>query len=152
VRIKRTVGDVVAVPLGDGRFGYGLVLKEPLLAFFDLLSQAGEHPRAEDIVRSRVLFRIWVANRPVIDGTWPVLANVTVPEALLEPPWFFKLDPISKKLTMGRTGTEELPLDPQKVGQLERMAVWSAVHVVARLQDHFDGRPDKHAKSVSPER
>lgn len=34
MRIKRNIGDVVVIPLREGRYGFGIVLEEPLFAFF----------------------------------------------------------------------------------------------------------------------
>jgi len=34
-RVRRKVGDVVSIPLGDNRVAFGWVLEEPLFAFFD---------------------------------------------------------------------------------------------------------------------
>jgi hypothetical protein len=152
-KVRRTPGDVVAVPLGDGRRGFGLVLDEPLVAFFSVASSPGAEPRVDEIVRAPIAFRIWVTNQPIWDGEWQVVGHVAeIPPALREPPWFFKQDPISGKLTVGRTGAEELPPEPGQVDRLERAAVWSANHVVDRLEDHLAGRPNAWFESLRPKR
>ncbi|MCU0664005.1 MAG: immunity 26/phosphotriesterase HocA family protein [Myxococcota bacterium] len=143
-KIKRTVGDVIAIPLGDGiRFGYGLVLKEPLVAFFDFCCDSAREITADEVVLKPVAFKIWVMYQPIVDGTWPVIGNVDVPEHLKTQPWFFKTDPISKKTTVLKTGNEEFSPEPGQAETLERAAVWSAEHVTDRLRDHFDGVANK---------
>lgn len=149
-KVRRVVGDVVAIPIGDGaRRGFGMVLQEPLIAFFDCSSKVGEEPSIERIVRTPVAFRVCVMNRPIEDGTWPVIGRVeTVPAELLVEPWFFKQDPISGLITMTRTGEEEVPAEAEQIESLERAAVWSPEHISDRLQDHFAGRPNKWVESL----
>lgn len=152
-KTRRVVGDVVAIPLGDSeQVGFGVVLEEPLMAFFDVSAKAGAEPSVGEIARYPVAFRIWVMNQPIVDGLWPVLGKVDVPEELAVAPWFFKQDPISGKLTVGRTGSEERLPEPGQVDSLERAAVWSAAHVVDRLQDHFAGKPNKWVASMRPKK
>jgi Immunity protein 26 len=148
---RRVVGDVVAIPLGQSeRVGFGLVLKEPLMAFFDVSADSGAKLSAEAIICYPVAFTIWVASQPIVDGLWPVLGKVTVPEKFAAAPWFLKQDPISGRITVGRAGTEERPPAQDQVNTLERAAVWSAGHVVDRLRDHFAGRPNKWVASMRP--
>jgi Immunity protein 26 len=145
------VGDVVAIPLGDsGQVAFGLVLEEPLIAFFDVSAKAGAEPSVGEIIRYPVAFRVWVMNQPIVDGLWPVLGKVDVPEELAVAPWFFKQDLFSGEITVGRTGFEERLPEAGEVDSLERAAVWSAVHVVDRLQDHFAGNPNKWVTSMRP--
>ena len=147
--VRSSVGDVVAVPLGDGvRTGFGLLLNNPLVAFHDVCAKGRDFPSLDAIVRSPVAFKIWTMRAPIRDGSWPILGRVEVPAGLLVPTWFFKKDPISGKITIGRNGAEELEPEPGRAQTLERAAVWSASHVVDRLRDHFDGRPNKWVESL----
>lgn len=120
------------------------------MAFFDVSSDAGALPSVEEIVRYPVAFRVWVMNQPLVDGLWPVLGTVTVSEEQRAQPWFFKQDPISGKVTVGRTGTEERTPELGEVDRLERAAVWSTSHIVDRLRDHFAGNPNKWVESTRP--
>jgi len=89
-RQRRRVGEVVAIPIDNGTVAFGLILQEPLVAFFDFHSRPGEEPSADDILKNRVAFRIWVMNRPIVQGAWPVIGHVSIPAELLDTPWFFK--------------------------------------------------------------
>src|SRR5512141_1361538 len=150
-KVRRTPGDVVAIPLDDGRRGFALVLDDPLVAVFSLASDPGAEPAVDELVRSPVAFRIWVMVQPIADGEWPVIGRVSeIPAELRVAPWFFKQDPLSGKITVGRTGAEELPPEPGKPLPPERAAVWSAVHVVDRLRDHLAGRPNVWVESLRP--
>jgi hypothetical protein len=151
-KTRRVVGDVVAIPLGDGRIGFGLVLECPLMAFFDVSAKVGEEPTVEEIIRYPVAFKIWVMNQPIVDGLWPVFGKVSVPKELAVEPWFFKEDPISGKISITKSGAEERFAKPGQVDNLERAAVWSAVHVVDRLRDHFKGKPNKWVEAMRPRR
>jgi hypothetical protein len=150
-KVRRQVGDVVAVPLSAKVISYALLLQEPLIVFLAATANAGTSGLPEGIHSARALFSIWVANQPVQDGSWPVAGRVDpVPDHFLSETWFFKQDPISKALTIGRTGAEEIPATATQVieRQLERAAVWSASHVEERLRDHFAGRANKWVESL----
>lgn len=148
-RSKRTVGDVVAVPLGqDDLSACAIVLDSPLMAFMDRRVPTNEAVAVEDLLESRVLFRLWVAHQPILSSQWPVVGHVAVPAELREPPWFFNEDPISGEVTIGRTGAERVTPAPGQLEGLERAAVWSAGHVVDRLRDHFAGRQNRWVEAM----
>jgi hypothetical protein len=138
----RKLGNVVAIPLGDGTFAYGRVLREPLFAFYDL--RTDQLAEACEVVRAPVAFTIWVMRRALTHGDWTVIGNVPIEEKMLKAPLFFKEDPLSGALRIydGDTG-EESAATRENCNQLERAAVWSRNHVVDRLVDHFHGRPCK---------
>jgi hypothetical protein len=146
-KVRRQVGDIVAVQLSEGRTAFGWVLAEPLLAFFDYFAR-GSAPAVEDLVKEPIAFRIWVMNRAVTDGLWPIVGHVPPSPEALEAPWFFKQDPISRAVSILRTGTEEIPATKEQTQGLERAAVWDPRHVVDRLEDHFAGRPNKWVESM----
>lgn len=149
--IKRRVGDVVAVPLSPGRIGFGLVLPDALMAFFDGAADHEKPPDVADILKLPVAFRVWVMHAPIKSGEWPVIGTAEVPQHLLERPLFFKQDDISKRITVGPTaGPDERPPLPGELDRLECMAVWSACHIVDRLNDHLARRPNKWVESMRP--
>jgi hypothetical protein len=147
-KIRRTVGDIVAIPIDEDHVAFGLVLEEPLLALFDFKCEVGEVPTVEDIVRRPVAFRIWVMNHPIVDGSWRIVGRVAVPENLADAPWFFKQDPISGRVTITKTGAEEVSPAPNQAEALEPAAVWEPEHVIDRLRDHFNGRPNKWVEAM----
>jgi hypothetical protein len=148
-KLRRRVGDVVAIPLGSGRFGFGWVLEEPLIAFFDS-EGSGSHLDVEQIARRPIAFRIWVMNHAVTSGRWPVMGHVDVNPESHEPPCFFKQDPLSGRLTITRDGSTETAASPEQCTGLERAAVWEPDHVEDRLRDHFAGVPNRWVESMKP--
>lgn len=144
-KVRRRLGDVVAIPLDDASYGFGRVLAEPLIAFYDLRS--GEIPSLDTIVAAPIAFRVCVMNSAVTGGTWPVLGNAPLSEELLVAPKFRKRDPISGKITIYCEGTET-PATKEQCAGLECAAVWSLSHIVDRLRAHFAGVPNKWVRSL----
>ena len=89
-------GDILSIELGDGEWSYGRVLKQPLIAFYDLRSNRISN--VEEIIGSNVLFTIWVMNDAMASGRWPVIGSLPLEESLKQPVKFYKQDVISKKL------------------------------------------------------
>src|ERR1700749_4026879 len=92
-RIRRIEGSVIAIPLSDGTFGYGRLLREPLIAFYNLRSK--EILPAEAVLSSPIAFTLLVMNQPITDGDWPVIGKAPLSQELLNDPLFFKKDTIS---------------------------------------------------------
>jgi hypothetical protein len=145
-RINLREGDFVQIDLGGGQACYGRVLKNPLMAFYDLL--AAKPIAIEDVGVQPVLFRIWVMNYAVKKGRWPIIGHLPLERDLLEPPRFFKVDPISKRLFIYSNSGKDESASHQECRGLERAAVWDPEHVEDRLRDHFAGRPNKWAESL----
>lgn len=141
------MGDVLSIQLSGSRLAFAWVLPDPLMAFFDFWSYAPPPPVEEIVVRP-VAFRIWVMKYAVTAGLWPVIGHVPVPQALMEPPEFFKQDALSGRLSIYRTGEAERPASHEECSRLERAAVWDPQHVVDRLEDHFAGRLNKWVESM----
>lgn len=137
---RRREGDVVKIQLKNG-WAFGRILREPLIAFYDF--KTNEIPRITEIVKHPVAFKIWVMNYAVTDGDWPVIGRIPLtPELQVRPP-FFKQDPISKQLSITFTGGgDEQSAILEQCQNLECAAVWEPEHVVERLEDYFEGRPN----------
>ena len=140
IRVKRRVGDVVEVSLGNGYVGFGIVLKEPLIAFFNVRTK--ERLSIDAILEHSIAFSIWVMNHAVTKGEWEVIGHAEVPATINQRPPFFKKDPISGKLSITYDGGDETSTELQQVKEFERAAVWEPSDVVDRLNDHFDGKPN----------
>jgi Immunity protein 26 len=148
-KIERTVGDVVAIPLGDGTYGYGRLLREPLIAFYKFRTTTVAS--AEDVMKAAIAFIVFVMNYSVTEGLWPVIGTAPLEADLVAEPLFFKRDPISGKLSIYKDSTaEEVPASRNDCNDLECAAVWEPEHVVDRLVDYFAGRPNKWVESMRP--
>ncbi len=145
-RPYRTPGNVVLIPLSDGKYTYGRVINAPLMAFYDLRS--AEILPVEEVVKSRVLFKIWVMNSAISKHHWRVLGNLPLENELIAVAEFYKWDMISKKFSVYEGDGQERPATLEECTNLECAAVWSAEHVESRLEDHFAGRENKWVNSL----
>jgi hypothetical protein len=148
-RKRQKIGDIVAIPLGDGTFGFGRILKSPLVAFYDL--RRSEIPALEDILHAHVSFIIFVMKRAKSDGKWQIIGNAPLEDSLLADPIFFKKDPISGSYSTYQSDSGIfLPATKEQCEGLECTAAWDACHIVDRLIDHFAGRPNQWVESMRP--
>jgi hypothetical protein len=148
-KIRRTEGSVIAIPLPDGTYGYGRVLRAPLIAFYGLQSE--QILPVETVLTSAVAFTVCVSYQPITDGHWPVIGEAPLSPELLIEPLFYKKDPLSGALTIYRDSSgEEIQATKEQCANLECAAVWGMNHILDRLQDHFAGRPNKWVQSLRP--
>ncbi|NML34256.1 immunity 26/phosphotriesterase HocA family protein [Paraburkholderia antibiotica] len=145
VRGRGKVGDVVKIDLGNGRFGYGRVLPEPLMAFYDL--QSTEAMKADVVTGSSVLFMIGVMYRAIKSDRWEVVGNIPLEEPLKAEPRFFVYDMLAKRFSIYHGG-KITPSSREDCIGLESAAGWEAEHIEDRLCDHFAGVPNKWVESL----
>jgi len=145
---KRNKGDIVQIDLGHGRYGYAQLLDPPLVALFDVAS--GVPLATNEIVSSPVAFCVWVMESAITGGDWRVVGNARIPDQIDQSPPFFKKDRISGTFSITYTGAEEEPATFQQIKSMECAAVWNPEHVVDRLNDHFDSRPNKWVSLLKP--
>ena len=143
--IKRRVGDIVAIKLKDGSYSFGIVLEEPLIAFYDC--NFHEIRELEVVISEPILFMIWVMNSSVESGRWEVVGNTPLESSLDDSPRFFKQDPINKSFSICFQG-KETPSTLEECQNLERAAVWDPEHVEDRLIDHYAGVPNQWVESL----
>lgn len=140
------LGDILRIDLGDGFFSFSRVLKEPLMAFYDLRGDLTTTD--EEILAAPILFKVWVMNDVVTSGRWKVLGNRAVEGDLLKIPDFFKIDPITKRFSIYRDALD-IPATAAECEGLERAAVWSGPHIESRLRDHFKGVSNKWVTALN---
>lgn len=146
---KRTVGDVVSIPLETGRYAFGHVLDEPLIAFFDYQSEESDPPGILESLRHQaVAFTVWVMNHAIERGRWKVIGSMDPSSTLDGKQQFFKQDAISGKLSVTTDGGDVIPATREQCESLERAAVWEPSHIEDRLVDHFESRPNKWVESL----
>jgi hypothetical protein len=119
--VKRTIGDVVRIELGDGTHTYARVLPEASFAIYD--ARTTEDLPIMETVERPVLFYVAVMNRAVKEKRWSVVGHKTLEEWLQAPPRFIQ-DALNKKkfeiYQRGKMG----PATRQECLGLERTAVW----------------------------
>lgn len=137
---KRTVGDIVQIPLGDGTHTYARVLHEASFAFYD--SRTNEDLTVDRITSRPILFFVPVMDRAIKEGRWSIVGHAPVDDNLKVPPRFIQ-DPLDKnKFEIYEKG-QIRPATRQECLGLEREAVWDPEHVEDRLRDHYAGRNNK---------
>jgi hypothetical protein len=149
-RVRRRVGDILKINLGDGLHSYGQVAEDPLIVFFD--GAFGEALSPEQAIALPVLFRIWVHNDAVKKGIWEVIGNLPLAPRNAVEPFFYKQDAVTGTLSLyhssfADTGWER-PASATDCDGLECAAVWDAEHVEDRLRDHYAGRPNEWVESL----
>lgn len=139
-KIKRNIGDVLIIDLGDGEFSFARVLNEPIIGFYDI--KYGEIPSIENIIKSKIIFKICVMNSAVTSGRWKVIGNEKLDSDLQQVVPFFREDALTKALFIYKND-KEYPASKSDCESLERAAVWNPEHVEDRLRDYFNGVPNK---------
>jgi hypothetical protein len=126
------VGSVIQIPLPDGRYGYGRVLKEVSIAVY---KQITAEPNQPPIGSRDYLFIVAVHNRAFSKGNWSVVGHdaAAMPQEDEPPPQFIE-DPITGRMSIYAGGTVRPAQEGEWEG-LERAAVWESNHVVDRIMN-----------------
>lgn len=144
---RRTVGAVLAVPLGDGTQVFALTLPEADFAFLDTRSNDPDPPA--DLLSRPVLFRVAVHKSAWAAGRWPRVAKVPVPAHLLRPQAKFIQDALHpEKFEIYLAGSIR-PASRSECYGLERAAVWDPEHVEERILSHYAGVPSRWVQNLS---
>ena len=138
---KPKEGDVLAIPLGDGTYGFGQVGKGGgSYAYFDV---RGERLlSAEEIVAHPIAFRVPTANDSAKEGGWKILGNLPPTGVIAEDAVYRNQSVGSNQLNIIK-GNQVIPATYDEVKDLEVMSCWFRHQIVQRLLDHFDGRPNQ---------
>lgn len=138
---KLIPGTFVRIPLADGSFGYGRVLSDPYIAFYNY--RTTEASEDLDVIESKpVLFtqavRLFDYNR------WANLGKRELSGEVAKPVVRFTQDlgDYRKCVIFDSLGMERQATPEECVG-LERAAVWDPHHIERRLLDTFEGRPNE---------
>ena len=148
-RIRRRVGDIICVPLGEGKYGFGRVLEEATFAFYDLESNV--IPAMTEVLSARVIFKIPVMDYAVTSGRWPIMGHAILEPELRVAEQYFMEDSISGQFSIYQKGAIR-PATLVEVKDLEAAAVWEPHHVEERLRDHFAGIPNATREWLRPGR
>ena len=141
-------GTFLRIPLADGSFGYGRVLKPPHEAYYDYRTQTPDSD-LDRIASSRVLFKIIV--RHMGRRRWEVIGQKELEEELTLPIVQFRQDIGNfRRCDIFDTLGNERAAEPEECMGLERLAVWEERGVEGRLLDTFMGRPNETVERNKP--
>ena len=144
-KVTPIIGDIVKITLEDGDACFSRVLEKPLFAFYDL--KVKQVPSKEDIIKSPIMFKIWVMDYAITTNIWKIIGNIPLEQKLVAPVTFFTQDIISKK-TYLYLNSEKIPATFEQCENLEKAAVWDPIHVEDRLRDYYLGVPNKWVESL----
>jgi hypothetical protein len=138
--VKRKIGDILKIELGDGTHTYARVLPEATFAIYD--ARTTEELPILETVQKPILFYVAVMNRALKEKRWPVVGHSTLEEQLQAPPRFIQ-DALNKKRFEIYEHGRIRPATREECLDLEREAVWEPEHVEERVRDYYAGRPNK---------
>ncbi|KFE60896.1 hypothetical protein DB31_4809 [Hyalangium minutum] len=128
------------VPLADGSFGYGRVLKPPHDAYYGYRTETPDSD-LKRIAAQPILFKISV--RHLEERRWTLIGWREMEEQFSQPIVQFMQDIGNfRDCTIFDTAGHERSAEPQECVGLERLAVWEEENVEERLLDAFMGRPN----------
>lgn len=142
---RRKVGDILKIDLRDGTFSYGHVSVDPCIVFYG--GRFAKDLELSEIIKLPEIFNLSVSNYAIKNGIWPVVGFSEIPKEKQKKPYRFKQDAITGKLSIYHPDfidtNYERPAALAECEGLECAAVWDVNHVVDRLIDYFEGRPNK---------
>ncbi len=138
-------GNVVEIPLENGKYAYGVVVNFPLIAFSNLYF---DKPQVNfSGVFDDFAFKLWVMKNAIGKRHWHVVGNI---EISIESPVFYKVDMISKCFSHYHESLETESSLEQCIG-LECAAVWEAEHIEERLLAKSVGKESIWEESLRAE-
>jgi hypothetical protein len=133
-------GSFLRIPLADGSFGYGRVLKMPHDAYYDYRTGTPDSD-LDRIASVPILFKIAV--RHMDERGWEVIGWRRLEEQFSQPIVQFMQDIGNfRDCTIFDTAGNSRRAEPQECIGLECAAVWEEENVEERLLDTFMGQPN----------
>jgi len=143
---RRTVGSILAVPLGDGTFCFAITLPEADFGFFD--ARLTEPVLSPDLLSKPILFRVAVHKSAYNKGRWLKVGTLEVPSELLKAVPTFIQDKLNPEQFEIYLGGDIHPATREQCEGLERAAVWDPEHIEDRLRDYYAGVPNVWVESL----
>ena len=139
-------GSFLRIPLADGTFGYGRVLKLPHDAYYDYRTDTPDSD-LDRIASKPILFKIMV--RHMEERTWELIGWRELEEQFSPPIVHFTQDIGNyRDCTIFDTLGNSRSAKPQECVGLEHSAVWEEENVEERLLDTFMGRPNASVEDL----
>ena len=138
--IELRIGTFLRIPLDDGSFGYGRVLADPYMAFYNYRTAAPESDLG--VIGSKPI--LFIQSVRIVNATrWVDIGAMELDGDAAKPVVRFMQDLADfRKCTIFDTAGMEREANPEDCIGLERAAVWEQHHIEQRLLDTFMGRPN----------
>lgn len=124
-------GDIFAIPLPDGRYGFGLCFRASLCGVYQHIGAS-----QDDLPENRrFLFVTAINNASLNSNDWPVVSQDPVGKNRgTQFPGQFIYDEQTDSYSIYDAATgEDVPASKEQCFGLEEVAAWSATHVIQRL-------------------
>lgn len=72
--VRHRLGDLVAIPLQDGRFAFGRLYNDATIAILDHVSC--DAPSVAELAEAQTLFFAGVFDTAIKDGSWKIIGNI----------------------------------------------------------------------------
>lgn len=130
-RKKWDSGNVVEIELVDGSFTYGIIVKDPLLAFS--CSTFAQRQEISPELFENIAFQLWVMNSAIGKNGWPIVGSIDTETMNISKPVFYRFDMLSKKFYHYVDCVNDIPSTQEGCKGLECAAVWEKGHIEDRL-------------------
>ena len=138
---KLDVGTFLMIPLDDGSFGYGRILSDPYVGFYNHRTMKPESDL--DLIGSKPLLFTQAVRLPSPDR-WVNLGKRPLEGDVAKPVVMFMQDLADyRKCTIFDSAGMRREARPEECIGLERAAVWDPHHIEGRLLDTFMERPNE---------
>jgi len=123
-------GDVIQIPLPNGRFAYGRLYKDASIAIYGEMS---DRPLSPPIGSRQYAFVVGIYREVLTSGDWPRIGHDPFQgtEDMYPPPMSIK-DPITGAYSIYHKG-HVIPASDTECIHLEPAAAWNAHHVIERI-------------------
>jgi immunity protein 26 of polymorphic toxin system len=148
-RKKMDSGNILEIELEDGSLSYGVIIKNPLLAFSSLTFN--RRPEITSEIFKNVAFQLWVMNSAIGKNGWPIVGSISVDELSINKPTFYRYDMISKNFYHYVDCVDDIPSTKEGCIGLECAAAWEKNHIEDRLMAFKKGIECEWEKSLRAE-
>ena len=124
-------GNVIEILLEDESISYGLVIREPLIAFSRLTYSTKVEISAE--LFTDIAFQTWCHNESIGKNGWSIVGYINLSEISLPAENFYRYDPISQEFFHYIDNTNDIPVQREDCIDMECAAVWDKNHIEQRL-------------------
>jgi Immunity protein 26 len=144
---KYQVGGILKIPLGDDWHTYGQMTGDAEVAFFDAKTKV--ELQMSDIVNRPVLFRLGVYNYAITKFIWHKIGKAALSETLKIPQPMFIQDALHPERFQIYLNGEIRNATREDCIGLEECAVWEPEQVVERINDFYNGVPNKYVRFLT---
>ena len=141
-------GSIIKVQFDEHFHTYGRILIRPYIEFYDYKINS-DILDLEIIISQPILFTLCVYDYAITKGRWQIIGEMPFIEADINIPLQFLQDPID--LNRCRVIDAFGNISPATINQCEHLEpsdVWEPEHVEERLQDYYQGKPNKWVESL----